>query len=79
MCSVLIGWLDWTSGFSGVTICIKILTQSHGYITENKDATIPWDMQIHTDREIAANKPDINQVSYDHRSYEFISYITSQA
>ena len=27
-------------------------------VTENKEATILWDIQIHTDREIAANKPD---------------------
>ena len=36
---------------------------------------MPWDMQIYTGREIAASKPDVNQVSHDHRSYELISYI----
>ena len=35
-------------------------------VTENKEATILWDMQIHTDREIAANKPDI--VIKDHKN-----------
>ena len=39
---------------------------------------MPWDMQIHTNREIAANKPDINQVSYDHRSYELINSYSSR-
>ena len=34
-------------------------------VTENKEARILWDMQIHTDREIAANKPDI--VIKDHK------------
>ena len=28
-------------------------------VTENEEATILWDMQIHTDRELSANKPDI--------------------
>ena len=28
-------------------------------VTENKEATILWWNEIHTDREIAANKPDI--------------------
>ena len=27
--------------------------------TENEEITILWDMQIHTDRELSANKPDI--------------------
>ena len=35
-------------------------------VTENKEATILWDMQIHTDREIAAKKPDI--VIKDHKN-----------
>ena len=35
-------------------------------VTENKEATILWDMQIHTDREIAANKPNI--VIKDHKN-----------
>ena len=34
-------------------------------VPENKEARILWDMQIHTDREIAANKPDI--VIKDHK------------
>jgi len=34
VCSILIGKLDQTSGFSGVTICIKILTKTRGYIHE---------------------------------------------
>ena len=34
--------------------------------TESEDATILWDMQIHTDHEIAANKPDI--VIKDHKT-----------
>ena len=28
MCSILIGLLDWTSGYAGVPICIKILTKT---------------------------------------------------
>ena len=28
-------------------------------VTESEDATILWNMQIHTDGEITANKPDI--------------------
>ena len=35
-------------------------------VTENKEAMILWDMQIHTDREIATNKPDI--VIKDHKN-----------
>ena len=35
-------------------------------VTENKEATILWDMQIHIDRAIAANKPDI--VIKDHKN-----------
>ena len=35
-------------------------------VTENKEATILWDIQIHTDREITANKPDI--VIKDHKN-----------
>ena len=33
-------------------------------VTENEEVTILWDMQIHTDRELSANKPDI--VTKDH-------------
>ena len=28
-------------------------------VTENEEVTILWDMQIHTDKELSANKPDI--------------------
>ena len=28
-------------------------------VTENEEVTILWDLQIHTDRELSANKPDI--------------------
>ena len=28
-------------------------------VTENEEVTILWDMKIHTDRELSANKPDI--------------------
>ena len=28
-------------------------------VTESENATIPWDMQVHTDKIIKANKPDI--------------------
>ena len=28
-------------------------------VTENEEVTILWDMQIHTDRELPVNKPDI--------------------
>ena len=35
-------------------------------VTESEDATIPWNMQIHIDCEIAANKPDI--VIKDHKT-----------
>ena len=28
-------------------------------VTENEEVTILWDIQIHTDRELSANKPDI--------------------
>ena len=35
-------------------------------VTENEDVTILWNMQIHTDHEIAASKPDI--VIKDHKT-----------
>ena len=35
-------------------------------VTESEDATILWNKQIHTDHEIAANKPDI--VIKDHKT-----------
>ena len=35
-------------------------------VRESKDATILWNMKIHTDHEIAANKPDI--VIKDHKT-----------
>ena len=35
-------------------------------VTENEDATILWDMPIHTDRKITANRPDI--VIKDHKT-----------
>ena len=31
----------------------------HETVTENEEVTILWDMQIHTDRELSVNKPDI--------------------
>ena len=37
-----------------------------GTVTGNEEATILWDIQIHTEREIAANKPDI--VIKDHKN-----------
>ena len=33
-------------------------------VTENEEVTILWDMQIHTDRKLSANKPD--KVIKDH-------------
>ena len=35
-------------------------------VTENEDVTILWDMPIHTDRKITANRPDI--VIKDHKT-----------
>ena len=35
-------------------------------VRESEDATILWNMQIHTDHKIAANKPDI--VIKDHKT-----------
>ena len=33
-------------------------------VTENEEVTILWDMQLHTDKELSENKPDI--VNKDH-------------
>ena len=38
---------------------ISIYCHNNKTVTENKEATILWDMQIHTDKELSANKPDI--------------------
>ena len=35
-------------------------------VTENEDLTILWDMPMHTDRKITANRPDI--VIKDHKT-----------
>ena len=35
-------------------------------VTENEDVTILWDMPIHTDRKITANRPNI--VIKDHKT-----------
>ena len=49
---------------------IKILEKLYDHtletVRESEDATILWNMQIHTDCEIAGNKPDI--VIKDHKT-----------
>ena len=40
-------------------------TSSRLLITANEEVTILWDMQIHMDRELSANKPDV-VINKDH-------------
>ena len=41
-------------------------------VTENEDVTILWDMPIHTDLKITANRPDIVIKDHKTKTYEFI-------
>ena len=46
---------------SGNRLWVVFILYDHSpeTVTENEDTTILWNMQIHTDRRIPANKPDI--------------------
>ena len=41
-------------------------------VTENEEVTILWDMQIHTDKELSANKPDTVIKDHANRCRKFI-------
>ena len=41
-------------------------------VTENEEVTILWNMQIHTDRELLASKPDIVIKDHANRCYKLI-------
>jgi len=43
----------------GIEVTNKLYDHKSNTVTQGRDVTILWDMLIHTDKEIKANRPDI--------------------